>query len=593
MLGKRRFSFGSVSYRDKLLTLLLPSVFITMALMYFVSVRQTNYLIVNQHKHLYSDQCDMIANALEVNIKQALATTETVLYNNSVYAYLFEDAALLPAFDRIALQSDLRKYSSSICRQNNYHKLWLYVKGIGASENDNASSIRRIEQFERIVRLDNHTLMSRLDQVAVSGVYYSNGGAPAELASTMPLISVVRYIIDGTLDNVAGIVAIELDASQLLNAWDDSYYGGGCTLKLMDQYGVTIDSCGGGEVVENEGLHIEIPIGNYGWTLTASVSEELLSYGNVEVAHSLLEATLIICALLLITVIAITRGMTRRLLHLTDSIYQNAFASDIRSLRHLKIDEEREGNDEADKLIRAYNQMLYHIDRLSQEFETSIKRETESRFLVLQSQINPHFLYNTLAVIKSYIEINDSDQATNLLMCLSDYFRRALSNGAFVITLQEELEIVAKYLNIQKIVYEGHLTYSIDVSADIGAIHVPKFILQPFVENAVLHSACHDGQTLDIRIRGTDNRESICIMIEDNGLGITEKMREVLMNEREPNADEHLGYGIRNVRNRLNLFFNDKASLCFSNLPTGGTRVEIQIFSLERRDSDDSGFLRG
>lgn len=584
MIAKIRVWFAKQTYLAKLLLLLLPIIFATMMLMAAISIQKANSLIVTQHKSLYTDQCAKIASEIEVYIDQAIATTETVLYDDTVYSYIFGDTASLSAFDQFSLQSGLATYSSAICSQNGYRKLRLYVRDKFGVRGDQGSQLRLLEQFNDIVMLEGHQLNSRYDQTAVSGVYYYSNSNSVDPTHTTPLVSVVRYVIDGTLDNVAGIIAIDLTADELLKAWRDSFEADLCTLKLTDQYGAVIDVCGGGEPVFNEGMRIELPVGNYGWMLTASISYEVLYSGNREIACSLLAASLGVCALLMTAVVLITSRMTRRLVNLKDSICQSATSSSIREINNPIADEGAEDGDEVDKLICAYNHMLQRIDTLSLEFEKSIARETESRMLVLQSQINPHFLYNTLAVIKSYIEINDAMQASDLLMRLSGYFRHALSKGAYVITLREELEIAAKYLDIQKIVCCSSLDYSIDVSARIGEILTPKFLLQPFVENAVLYGANGSAQPTRIHIWGRANQSTISLYIDDNGPGISDQVRSVLMGEREPAPDEHIGYGIRNVRNRLKLFYGETSDLRFTSLPSGGTRVEIMIHGLERSD---------
>ena len=580
--------FASQTYCNKLLLLLLPVIFITVVLMGEISVQYTKQLIVSQRKELYADQCKSIVSEIERFVEQAMTTTEAVLYNDTVYSYIFEDTSALAPFEQIKLQENLSIYANSICQQNGYKKLRIYVRNKFIESEELSSLVRRLNQFYDIVRLENHKLLSRNDQTVVSGVYYNKYSSDFyEAISSIPIVSVVRFIIDGSLENIVGIVTVELSGHNLLDQWEDRCENDKYTLELLDQYGETIDVCGGGKTVREEGMHIELPVGDYGWTLIASISNDALSSKNGEIIRSLYLVTLFMGALLMMLVTMISHTMTRRIVKLTDSIGKNAAINDIRVMGDLQLSEETEGDDEVDKLIRTYNYMLRRIETLSLQFEKSIARETESRLLVLQSQINPHFLYNTLAAIKSYIETSNSEQATDLLMHLSDYFRHTLSHGAYVVTLREEIEIVSKYLDIEQIACGADMEYSIDVEPRVGEILMPKLLLQPFVENAVLYAADTNDQTIRIHISATMGKNVVLIHIDDNGPGLSEDVRSVLMGERSPYPNEFIGYGIGNVRKRLKLFYGDKAELHFSNLPERGTRVEISIPSLERSDSND------
>jgi hypothetical protein len=594
MISKIHKGFVSSSYCRKLLILLLPVIFITMVLISAISIQHANRLIVSQHKELYIDQCKSIANEISSFVEQAKATTETVLYNDTVYSYIFEDTSALAPFEQMKLQENLNLYAGSICRQNGYKKLRIYVRNKFNDSRDLSSPVRLLHQFYDVVGLENHQLNSRNDQTVVSGVYYDKyNNDIVDSSLTTPIVSVARYIIDGNLENIVGIVAVELAGHKLLDRWTDQYEADERTLKLVDQYSATIDVCGGGNPVHEEGMRIEIPVGDYGWTLVASISQDALYGNNSTIIGSLLLAIMVVGTMLMLVVTFISHGMTRRIVNLTDSISKNAAINDIRVMGNSKIKEQTKGDDEVDKLIRTYNCMLRRIETLSLEFEKSIARETESRLLVLQSQINPHFLYNTLAVIKSYIEISDSAQATGLLMNLSDYFHCTLNHGAYVVSLQEEIKIVSKYLDIQQIVCGTDMEYYIDMPPRADEVLLPKLLLQPFVENAVLYSADDNEQTICIHIRVIMKKNAVLIHIDDNGPGLSEDTRRVLMGERSPYPNEHIGYGIGNVRKRLKLFYGDKAELQFINLPGRGTRVEIRILSLERSDFNDSNCYSG
>lgn len=217
-----------------------------------------------------------------------------------------------------------------------------------------------------------------------------------------------------------------------------------------------------------------------------------------------------------------------------------------------------------------FNSMLDHVDRLIHELEEQkewarieqlLKRRAELK--ALQSQINPHFLYNTLESISWKAIDAGSDEISDMIQSLANLFRTGLSQGKEMVPLHVEIKNVVSYLEIQKIRYEDLFEYEIQYDAAISELFSVKLILQPLVENAIYHGLKeHMDREGIIRVIVTEKEDCLEIDVQDNGLGFSdEKLR--LVNEQLQNRIliENGSYGIYNVNERLKLYFGDAFGL--------------------------------
>ena len=202
------------------------------------------------------------------------------------------------------------------------------------------------------------------------------------------------------------------------------------------------------------------------------------------------------------------------------------------------------------------------------------KRNVELR--VLQSQINPHFLYNTLDTIQwKALEYKAFDVA-DMINSLSIFFRISLSDGKEFITIDDEIEHVRNYLEIQETRYKDKISYKINLDDSVPQYLVPKMIIQPLVENSIYHGLKLKKQKGNININVFSKDDCIIIEVIDNGLGMDlEKLATTRKNLYESIESEH--YGLYNINERLKLTFKDKYSIDIDSEFGKGTRVSLKI----------------
>ena len=219
------------------------------------------------------------------------------------------------------------------------------------------------------------------------------------------------------------------------------------------------------------------------------------------------------------------------------------------------------------------------IERLMKEIVEQQNERRKSELAALQSQINPHFLYNTLESITWMIEGNRNQDAVFMISELARLFRISLSRGKTIIRIEDELQHCRNYMNIQKYRYKERFVTEYDVSEEIYPFCTVKLILQPILENAIYYGVGNMDEDEDGRIivSGEKKEEDILITIEDNGMGMPEEVLEKILTDNSKVPKHGSGVGVINVHSRIRLMFGEKYGLSIESEPDEGTRVMIRI----------------
>lgn len=235
-------------------------------------------------------------------------------------------------------------------------------------------------------------------------------------------------------------------------------------------------------------------------------------------------------------------------------------------------------------LSRSIQSMVSTMRHLMDDILLQEEEKRRSELNVLQSQINPHFLYNTLDSVVWMTENGRTQEAVIMLTALARFFRISLSRGSNIITLADELEHAKHYLTIQKMRYKNKFTADIMVEPGIEGLYTIKLIIQPILENAIYHGmeyADGDGQ---INVHAFRSQDNVIIEVSDNGPGMSEETVERLLRPDWSTAtagSKGSGIGFRNVHQRLQLYFGSDYGLTIISEPDNGTVVRICIPALD------------
>lgn len=234
--------------------------------------------------------------------------------------------------------------------------------------------------------------------------------------------------------------------------------------------------------------------------------------------------------------------------------------------------------------IRAMVSTMHHLmDDIVQQEEDKRRSELE----VLQSQINPHFLYNTLDSVIWLTESGRYEDAINMVTSLGKLFRISLSKGSRIIRLADELEHAKHYMAIQQIRYKNRFEFSVQLDTPVEELYSLKLIIQPILENAIYHGMAAADDDGEIKIRVWREEQEIYIDVSDNGLGMTPEVAASLLDESRPVPAKGSGIGVRNVHRRLQLTFGSSYGLTIYSEPDEGTTVRIHIPVLDHPETND------
>ena len=234
--------------------------------------------------------------------------------------------------------------------------------------------------------------------------------------------------------------------------------------------------------------------------------------------------------------------------------------------------------DEIAVLGESVNGMTEKLEVMVNKIKEDERKMRYAELRLLQEQINPHFLYNTLDTIVWLIEGKDSDSAVNMVVSLSEFFRLVLSKGKEYITIQEEELHIISYLQIQQARYRDILEYEIKISPEIYSYKILKLTLQPLVENALYHGIKYKRAKGKITITGKLIDDKIYLAVEDNGVGMEpEKLEKLRVEITRPCTEIEAGFGLANVNERIRMNFGAEYGMTIDSAKGEGTRVGIVI----------------
>ena len=325
---------------------------------------------------------------------------------------------------------------------------------------------------------------------------------------------------------------------------------------------------------KNEYTAVHIHSDSTGWTTVGVIP---LRYINKDLA-GIQYLTVIIIVLTIIIGVTVSVIIAQSLiLPLENTV--NALEKFSRGDFAVRLKENR--CDEIGKLNRIFNKAIKEINELMQKVTQSEILNKEMEFKTLQSQMNPHFLYNTLDTINWLAFKEKQTEICNLVAAISSLIRASISNKKSIITIEHELDYVKNYIYIQHIRYKDRFDTIYDIDESLLKQAVPKLIIQPIVENAIIHGIENSKNKNLLYISVKRENECIIIIVKDTGIGMTdEKVSELLKEPLNAEGDEqkaHTNLGLYAVHKRIQLMYGDLYGLTVQSQAGEGTTVTLHI----------------
>lgn len=239
---------------------------------------------------------------------------------------------------------------------------------------------------------------------------------------------------------------------------------------------------------------------------------------------------------------------------------------------NLNVNVPVDGNDEISDLTRGFDAMVLRLDMLINEVYDSRLKEKEYEMKALQAQINPHFLYNTLSLINWKAIEADAVDISKITLALSSFYRTSLNKGKNVMSIKDEIDNMRSYLTIQQMMHDGDFDAVIDIEDGILQYNTLNLILQPLIENAIDHGIdLNTGVRGVITITGRGTEDEIILTVEDNGVGMTKEQADKIITK------DSKGYGVRNVNERIKLYYGEQYELKIESEIGKGTKVIVHF----------------
>lgn len=315
-------------------------------------------------------------------------------------------------------------------------------------------------------------------------------------------------------------------------------------------------------------IYSSMVLDRYGWKIIlgipmAELKKEASIYGVISLITLLFNGLLLLIGTIFIS--KLISNPIHKLLQSMKNIQNGKFT----------MMEMKTGNDEIGQLKDGYNIMVQEIENLIQKIVREQKTIRKAELNVLQEQIKPHFLYNTLNAMGYLALAGKNDELYDALEALGNYYKKCLSKGSEIITIEDEIEIVKDYLHLQQLRYGNILTVHFDVDPDTLKYTILKLIIQPLVENAIYHGIKPKEGHGHIYISSKVNENDILLTVSDNGIGIEEDKLELL---KAQVIDNNINsFGLRGTIERLKIYYDRSQVYNIESIKGIGTKITLII----------------
>lgn len=311
---------------------------------------------------------------------------------------------------------------------------------------------------------------------------------------------------------------------------------------------------------------VTAPLSQYEMTIVADRS--VITGDITRTRNQIFLIALLLNLLACILILVIVTKMLRPLKNLEETMDQV-------SQGDLTARTEVQSEDEIGRLSKGFNDMIGQVEDLIDQLVTEKLLKKEAEIEALKYQITPHFMYNTLNSIKYAAVLQNSSEIAEQLEAFIELLQLSASDRGAFITMEQEIHMVQNYTKLQLFRYANSFTVDFDVSPDIARCYVPSLLIQPLVENAILHGIDLKKSGGRIVVRAAKEEDMLAISVEDNGRGMTEDdLKQLMSGERR---SKFSGIGVRNVRERLQLYYGEKGKLAFYSGAQYGTVAVITM----------------
>ena len=581
--------------RTKLLLSYFAFIFLPLAMLTVFSTIQVSAMFEKQVRYSVSQAFNQAGTFLRYKINTMVRISDVIHFNESVQAVLTNQKESY-AGDVYAQTADamaLDTYLGSLKNQEDVYRASIYVPGwfVYANQGISFHSIDLFVETPDYARL----MLSKDKVIWTAPEMVRNEFASLESVRVVSLLRKIRNSND--IGSVIGVIRLSILESVVANILDNAMATQNSLVFLVNAQGRLIcasDTAQAQAFLADEALNksligserswddmaldkkrysvITQSIGNTDWTMVSVVPHTDVFAQSANIRRLMLTVGFLIGIAAWIVAYMISTSSVKRIRLLAENmrrVQEGELGISMRATSH----------DEIGEVMETFNYMVRRLGLLLDEQYQAGVNLKNSELKALQSQINPHFLYNTLELIGWKAIDYDAKEINILVKALAKFYKLSLNKGRDFVTIADEINHIRVYVQIQNMRFDNRIRLAIDVEECLLGHSIVKIVLQPIVENAILHGIwCKKDNaagTVTIRGRLLADEQIILLSVQDDGVGMSEEKRDTLLENRDSNA-EH-GYGVYNIDQRLKLCYGSPYGLRYHLPLEGGVLVEIRI----------------
>lgn len=343
-------------------------------------------------------------------------------------------------------------------------------------------------------------------------------------------------------------------------------------LKVLYGKGSLTKNVGGQEMLYTISQELKDPVQ---WTVISCQPLDSLLIGQKILNKWILVIGTVACLVALFISYIIARSLSRPIMELASTIHDAAEGN-------LSQKANRQSAGEIEILYEGFNNLMNAVNWLLRRVYQEQEEKSEYQFHLIQAQIKPHFLYNTLEMIKSLIDLEKGETASQCISAMASFYRLSLNRGNDIISVYDEVKLSQQYMYLQKLRYIEYLDYRFNIPEELTKYQLPKMTLQPILENSIYHGIKEKQEEGIVEIELTEHGDSLRFVIVDNGIGMTKEMLSHLQQTIKSSSDleeseSPKSFGMASVNRRLKLLYGENYSFVIESEYGEFTKVTILI----------------
>lgn len=555
----------------------------------------------------YSKSEQIINTEVSSSYKQILNQyIDNVKYKMNLYSFLLVNVTYSSVIQDTTLSNSDKDYSAYmdiINKVSTEVESLVFDKNQGGAYNitiypvDNSVTYYQ-PHIGNIDSIKNNDWFNKIDSKQIAS-YVGIGNTGSSNVNIITLIRTIPNLKFQSYINYLGIVKLDINSDLVFSTEKDMtdgknkymyildnknniIYSSDSSIKINEKisnFDIDKDLNSGEKLITlggKKGIFVYENIEPYGWKAVLFHDNSQIEKKLTSARLSILITDMVICVIIILLALIFANSFSKRFKMLSNKMERVSNGD-------LEINYKIIGNDELGLLDDYFNSMVYKLDEMINENYVQKLEKKEAQLNALQAQLNPHFLYNTLEVINSIASVYGCIEICNISQKLGEMFRYNINSGKneFVM-MKDEILHIKNYEYILKTRFDNKIKISYDIPEIYYNSNVLKFILQPFVENCIIHGFKGDKESINIYITALMENRTFIINVIDDGVGITkEKLKylNIYINEKDDNINKirEKSIGMKNVNSRLKLCYGDQYGIIIESSDGKGTKVSLRM----------------